>query len=614
MRIYIPSPKFLPVALVAIASLTAAYGQTTWDFGGSPDKNWSTLTNWSTDASPAATNVVFGNQGTTGSGTSIGNIVDSSYTGGNSLTSLTYSNTGAAAWQVTQIAAGQTLTVTGSFRAGITYAGTGTTTLAAMTGSGTFAVNAPSSSFTVASSSGTAAASRATFDMSNLSSFSANVSTFSLGTGNTGFGTLYLADNSVITTGTFTSGGTGSTYGASTSNFLYFGTTTQMNVDTLAFGGNRTFGTAQFRPAASGAANTSAVTNGVLTLRGSASGTTAVANMTIGAFNGSMPGNGFSVFNLTAGKVDALVSNLTIGSSASTLTNTVGGVLSMASGTFIATNVALGVSTTSSGSSTGTISGTLNVSGGSFVAGTMTLGNNGTGAANNRASLGSLNVSGSGSVTVSGNLVMGVRSGVGAVTSNVTVSAGTLLVQGDMTEGAGGANITSSVNLSGGTLNMDNGNISVDNFTFTGGTLKNVASFTASTTGGLVMQSSTLGFDNINSVSSMALALTGTFSLTGSTNLSLSLASGFNPGASNILLLSNDGGDAITGAFATVNGSGLSTFTLTNDQGSFQYQLSYTGGDGNDLVAIAVPEPGSCALLGVGATMLLWHLRRRPKS
>lgn len=609
MHTKIPSLKITCSALAAMGTLSVGHGQTTWDYSANPDKNWSTATNWSTDASPAATSVVFGNSGTSGASTTVGNIVDTSYTGAGALTGLTYGNTGAAAWQVTQIAAGQTLSVTGNFRAGTTQVGAGLITLAAMTGSGTFAVNNPGGTFTVASSSSTGNASRATLDMSALSNFSANVNLFEVGTGNSGNGTIFLADNSVITSGTFTTGGSGSSYGSGVMNNTYFGTTTVMNVDTISFGGNRTYGTAQFRPANASSSNTSAVTNGVLTIRG-ANGIGASGTMNVGAYAGAMQGSTSTTVNLTGGTVDALVTNLNIGSSAGANSASPSALLSMASGTFNATNVTLAQTTTNNGGG-GSITGNLDVSGGTFLAGTMTLGVNGTGASNNRSSIANLNVSGGAAVTVSGNVVMGVRNGIGSVTSTVNISGGTLLVQGNISEGNGPASITSSINLSGGTLDADRGTIAVDNFTFTGGTLKNVASFTAATTGGLNMQNSTLGFDNINDVSSMALNLTGGFSLNGTTNLSLSLANGFDPGAGTILLVNNDGGDAISGTFATVNGLVGSTFTLTNDQGSFQYQLSYTGGDGNDLVAIAVPEPSASLLMGAGCAALLWRRRTR---
>jgi hypothetical protein len=609
MHTKIPSLKITCSALAALGTLSIGHGQTTWDYSANPDKNWSTATNWSTDASPAGTFVVFGNIGTSGTSTTVGNIVDTSYTGGSALTGLTYGNTGAAAWQVTQIASGQTLSVNGSVRVGTSPTGAGVTTLAALTGSGTFVVSNTTSNFTVASTSTTGNAARATLDMSSLAAFSANVGVFEVGTGNSGNGTLFLSDNSLITSGTFTTGGSGSNYGSGVTNNIYFGNSTVLNTETFTVGGNRTYGTAQFRPANTSTSNAAAASNAILTIRG-VNGVSAVTNMNVGAYLGSMQGSSNTTLNLTGGTVDALVTNLNIGSSASTLNTNPGAVLSMASGTFNATNVTL-AATTSNNGGTGSITGTLDVSGGTFLAGTVTLGSNGTGAANVRGSVANLNVSGSAAVTVSGNVVMGVRNGAGAVTSTVNISGGTLLVQGNISEGAGPASITSSINLSGGTLDADHGTIAVDNFTFTGGTLKNVANFTAATTGGLVMQNSTLGFDNINDLSSMALNLTGNFSLSGTTNLSLSLANGFNPGASTIILVSNDGIDAITGTFATVNGAAGGTFTLTNDQGSFQYQLSYTGGDGNDLVAIAVPEPSTALLMGAGFATLLWRRRSR---
>ena len=67
------------------------------------------------------------------------------------------------------------------------------------------------------------------------------------------------------------------------------------------------------------------------------------------------------------------------------------------------------------------------------------------------------------------------------------------------------------------------------------------------------------------------------------------------------------------GVFATINGAAFgadNTFFLTNDLGSFEYKLSYLGGDGNDLVISAVPEPAA-GLLCVGGLAGLWMMRRR---
>jgi hypothetical protein len=168
--------------------------------------------------------------------------------------------------------------------------------------------------------------------------------------------------------------------------------------------------------------------------------------------------------------------------------------------------------------------------------------------------------------------------------------------------------------VSGGTLNMDRGNIAVDTFNFTSGKLKDVASFSAGTSGGLnVQNASTLAYSLDGSFTS--LALVGTLTLGAASNLELTLASGFTPGGS-FVLVANDQLDSITGTFAKINGSAFgvgNTFYLSNDMGTFEYRLSYAGGDGNDLVISAVPEPVTGALF-VGALAGLWILRRRATS
>ena len=152
----------LPVSLLA---------QSTWDAGGGGDLNWSTFTNWSTDASPAGTAVVFGAAGTTANTTTVGNIVDQSM----SVSSLTYGHTSTTAWHVTQINSGSVLTVGGAFRVGTTQVTippaanpVGLTTLVTIMGAGGLVVDDAASAFTVAGNvaSGSNREGRATLDMS----------------------------------------------------------------------------------------------------------------------------------------------------------------------------------------------------------------------------------------------------------------------------------------------------------------------------------------------------------------------------------------------------------------------------------------------------------------
>lgn len=613
-----PRLSLLASAALLLGFPLFGFGQTTWDFGGTPDKNWSTLTNWSTDASPAATAVVFGATGVTASATTVGNIVDSSYTSTNSLTSLTY-NGNSTNWQVTQIASGQTLTDAGAFLVG-GLSGASQVTKAAFTGTGSLVINNSGSAMTVSNTGATSAL--ATLDMSALSTFTATVSSFNVGTGTTGFGTAYLADSSTITAGTLSTGGSGASYGAGVSNKLYFGTTTTLNVDALAFAKDRTYGTIKFRATGDGAANNTTVSGATLTIRGSTGGSSRATTMTLGDSSGTMPGTagGTSTLNLTGGSVDALVGTLTVGNSSAGLTspNNLTATMSMAAGTFDATTVIVG-QTAGTTTGTGTLTGNLNVSGGTFTAGTMTLANN-TGTGNNRAALGNLAVSGTTTaVNVTGNLVMGNRTAA-TVTPTVTVSGGTLTVGGNLAEGTGtGSSIASTVNLSGGTLDMTHGTITVDTFAFTAGTLKNVAAFTAATSGGLNVQSaSTLAYDLDSSFTT--LSLTGTFTLGGSSNLSLALANGYTPSASYTLVTNDTALDSIVGSFATINGGAFglgNTFTLSNNTGSYLGTLNYTGGDGNDLslALVAIPEPSACAALaGVLALGAVVWRRGRGRS
>ena len=210
-----------------------------------------------------------------------------------------------------------------------------------------------------------------------------------------------------------------------------------------------------------------------------------------------------------------------------------------------------------------------------------------------------------------GKLPTGDVQGTGTVAANVTVSGGTLTVGGNLGEGAGGASVTSVLTVSGGTLDMTHGSIAVDTVNFTSGTLKNVASFSAGTSGGLNVQNdSTLSYDLDGSFTS--LALTGTLTLGGSSNLQLALAAGYVP-TGGFTLVANDGSDSIVGTFATINGGSFgpgNTFTLSNNTGSYVFTLDYAGGTGNDLVAqySAVPEPSVCAVLaglcGLGVVLL----------
>ena len=128
----------------------------------------------------------------------------------------------------------------------------------------------------------------------------------------------------------------------------------------------------------------------------------------------------------------------------------------------------------------------------------------------------------------------------------------------------------------------------------------------------LEINGSTLGtlYDNLN--------VTGGVSL-GSADLFVTLGNGFAPTAGETYtVVSNDLFDPIGGIFATINGGAFGagdTFSLTNDQGTFDFILHYDGegaatNGGNDVVVEAVPEPGVAVSL-IGGLGVLLGLRRR---
>jgi hypothetical protein len=100
----------------------------------------------------------------------------------------------------------------------------------------------------------------------------------------------------------------------------------------------------------------------------------------------------------------------------------------------------------------------------------------------------------------------------------------------------------------------------------------------------------------------------GTVNLTGSTlNLSL-LNAGSNSGTYTYVLIQNDGSDAITGAFSSINTGGAS-FTINYD-----YNAETGASSGGNDVAISItatPEPNSALLLGIVVAPLLLGRRRR---
>ena len=98
------------------------------------------------------------------------------------------------------------------------------------------------------------------------------------------------------------------------------------------------------------------------------------------------------------------------------------------------------------------------------------------------------------------------------------------------------------------------------------------------------------------------IAVTGTVTLDGTLNAILTGSYVF---GDEVILIDNDGADAIVGTF-----TGLNEGDTAIVYGGYDWIALYGAGDGNDFALRAVPEPSSALLAGLGALALLRRRRR----
>jgi len=210
-------------------------------------------------------------------------------------------------------------------------------------------------------------------------------------------------------------------------------------------------------------------------------------------------------------------------------------------------------------------------------------------------------IAGGGGVNVRGNnggaaTSTQIFSGTNTYTGTTTVGNGTLLVNGS---------IAGSAAVSGGTLGGDGtiaGTVSVAG----GAHLSPGASIGDLDTGSLTLGIGSFFDVELTPAACDRVDVTGSVSLANAI-LNLSIVGDFaSYGGTEYVLIDNDGyTDLVTGTFDGLPGGSV----LNSLQG--QFVLSYTGGDGNDVVLTAVPEPITMGLFALAGAGLGGYLRRR---
>ncbi len=350
------------------------------------------------------------------------------------------------------------------------------------------------------------------------------------------------------------------------------------------------------------------------------------------------------------------------------------GYFAMDRGTVDALEVNIALGNGSSGTSTTLTDGRMLVGGGQFSAGTVIIANNQTSGQNIQGSLevggGEFLVTGKHAES-NDAILLGNRGGTAAsIKASILLSGGLLSVTGGNINTGVGAQIESTITLSGGAIDLHGHQVTIDLLTLESGHLLNLGEFnTRATTGATLAKTSTgivtvgglntysgltdvregtllleqgaelrntsgvlvrggatfggigiVGSDiTVEELGTIALTLSlapadalrvgGGITLAADTNLELTLQEAPVTG-SLFRLIEVNGGQAINGTFATLNGEAFlpgDTFSLSFDEVDYTFRLIY--GDGSDLhgyhlFAQAIPEPAEIAFLAMGAVVL----------
>jgi|GEM_PF-3483512 len=221
--------------------------------------------------------------------------------------------------------------------------------------------------------------------------------------------------------------------------------------------------------------------------------------------------------------------------------------------------------------------------------------------------------------TLSGNVVSTfTKQGTGTLTlsgNSGTTFTGTVLVNGGALVVEGSLSGSSTMLLNpGGTLS---GSGTVGPVMLSGGTLAPGGFFPVLNTGAVTFGGGALAIKITNAITYNQANVTGGVAFTGDNALALDFST-YDPldSVDSFTIVSNDSNDPVS----LVNGSLIygstpllegTVFTATSGSLTQFFRISYAGGDGNDIVLTAVPEPGTAWALAGGLGVLLARRRRR---
>jgi len=394
------------ILLTLTAGPVGARPSMTWNANNnvSANTNWSRNVNWRLPGAPVATdNAIFDGSTTVADAITVNNVVDSNFT----MAGLSYLNTNGQ-YQVTQIPAGNTLTINNTFTAG-GFTVDGAVTHVAFTDGGTLVVNATNANL-VGNSGSSGSSANASLDLSGLSNFVYNAGSATFGVGNVGGrgqGTIILAAASNnITAGTVAIMTSSASSSVSDTSTLGAGTNL-INANTINIAATRASGTLRFDPA---------IATGGLRVRGTGGTDVDRATVVLGnRSSGGTSGTATGILALNDHPVDLRISTLTLGqcNQASPVAGI--GTLQFNQGAVDVTTIRMGII-----SDTGSATGNLTVG----ANGLLVIGSGGLSMVNQTAAgpgTGNLTITG-GKMICSNSIVKTTVAG----TANITLTDGTL--------------------------------------------------------------------------------------------------------------------------------------------------------------------------------------------